>query len=228
MDAASRQHAEEFAEMALTLHDVDSFSEAVDRVLDFAVKALNCAYAGVIVVHERQRVETVAATSPLVAELDAFQLECGEGPDLEVVTDRHGVLVPDVRNETRWPRWAERVAAAGVRSMLGTRLYTTSTVIGSLNFYDVEVDRFGPEDVDVAHLLACHAAVAMDSARETEHLWKAIDARNLIGQAQGILMERFAVDADQAFAVLRRYSQDNNLKLHVVAERLIRTRDLPE
>ena len=102
-----------------------------------------------------------------------------------------------------------------------------STVIGSLNFYDVEVDRFGPEDVDVAHLLACHAAVAMDSARETEHLWKAIDARNLIGQAQGILMERFAVDADQAFAVLRRYSQDNNLKLHVVAERLISTRDLP-
>ena len=76
-------------------------------------------------------------------------------------------------------------------------------------------------------MLARHAAVAMDTARDTEHLWKAIDARNLVGQAQGMLMERFGVDAEQAFAVLRRYSQDNNVKLHVVAQRLIDTRTLP-
>ena len=63
----------------------------------------------------------------------------------------------------------------------------------------------------------------MSSARGNENLWKAIDARNLIGQAQGILMERFGVDAEQAFGVLRRYSQDNNLRLAVVAERLIAT-----
>ena len=170
----------------------------------------------------------MAATHPVVADLDRIQLESGEGPDLEVIADRHGVLVRDVRTEQRWPSWARAVEAAGVRSMLGTRLYTTSTTIGSLNFYDTEPDRFGPEDVDVAHMLARHAAVAMDTARDIEHLWKAIDARNLVGQAQGMLMERFGIDADQAFAVLRRYSQDNNLKLHVVAQRLIDTRTLPE
>ena len=220
--------ADEFAELALTLHEVSSLEETVDRVLEFAVKALSCSYAGVILVHEKTRVETVAATHPVVADLDRIQLESGEGPDLEVIADRHGVLVPDVRTERRWPSWARAVEATGVRSMLGSRLYTTSTTIGSINFYDTEPDRFGPEDVDVAHMLARHAAVAMDTARDTEHLWRAIDARNLVGQAQGMLMERFGVDADQAFAVLRRYSQDNNLKLHVVAQRLIRTRTLPE
>ena len=221
-------HAEEFAEMALSLHEVDSFQDTVDLVLEFAVKALNCSYAGVIVIHDGSRAETVAATHPLVADLDAIQMECGEGPDLEVIADRHGVLVPDATREQRWPSWAQRVAETGVRSMLGTRLYTTSTVIGSLNFYDTQAEKFGAEDVDVAHLLARHAAVAMENARDTEHLWKAIDARNLIGQAQGILMERFGVEADQAFAVLRRYSQDHNLKLHLVAQRLIETRVLPE
>ena len=220
--------ADEFAELALSLHEGTTMEQTVDRVLEFAVKALSCSYAGVILVHEKARVETVAATHPVVADLDRIQLESGEGPDLEVIADRHGVLVRDVRAEQRWPSWASAVEAAGVRSMLGTRLYTTSTTIGSLNFYDTEPDRFGPEDVDVAHMLARHAAVAMDTVRDVEHLWKAIDARNLVGQAQGMLMERFGIDADQAFAVLRRYSQDKNLKLHVVARRLIDTRTLPE
>jgi len=219
--------ADEFAELALTLHEGTSLEDTIDRVLEFAVKALSCSYAGVILVHQKSRVETVAATHPIVEDLDRIQLEAGEGPDLELIADRPGVLVDDVRSEERWPRWTRAVAETGVRSMLGTRLYTTGSVIGSLNFYDTEAGRFGPEDVDVAHMLARHAAVAMASARDTEHLHRAIDARNLIGQAQGILMERFDLDADQAFAVLRRYSQDNNVKLHVVAERLTGTRQLP-
>lgn len=218
---------EEFAEFALDLHEVGSFDETVEKVLEFAVKALSCAYAGVILVHDKDRVETVAATHPLVAELDKIQLETGEGPDLELIADRHGVRIADVGLDQRWPRWSAQVAATGVRSMLGTRLYTSRSTFGSLNFYDPEPNRFSEEDVDVAHMLARHAAVAMDNARGEEHLWKAIDARNLVGQAQGILMERFDIDADQAFAVLRRYSQDNNLRLHLVAERLIATRSLP-
>lgn len=220
--------AGELARMAVSLHEADTFVGAVDRVLEYAVAALACDYAGLILVHEGRRVETVAATDPVVADLDAIQMEQGEGPDLEVIADREMVRVPDATVETRWPRWAAKVASTGVRSMLGTRLCTSETVIGSLNFYDRQPGRFTREDADVAHLLAQHAAVALDSVRETENLWRAIDARNLIGQAQGILMERFGLEADQAFAVLRRYSQDHNRKLHLVAERLVETRGLPE
>lgn len=224
----ARPNADEFAELALSLHQTATFDETVERVLEFAVKALSCSYAGVILIHDRARVETVAATHPVVADLDRSQIETGQGPDIDIIAHHRGVLVPDVRTEQRWPRWAAAVERTGVRSMLGTRLYTGSSTIGSLNCYDTEPGRFGPVDADTAHMIARHAAVALDTVRGTENLWKAVDARNLIGQAQGILMERFTLDADQAFAVLRRYSQDKNLKLHLVAERLIGTRRLPD
>lgn len=220
--------AEAFARLALDLHDVDGLDETVERILEFTVKTFGCGYAGVILVHGGARVETVAATDPVVAGLDAVQLEAGEGPDLELIADRHEVIIRDVREESRWSRWCEAVADAGIRSMLGSRLYTSQQVIGSLNLYDPEPGAFDEADADVAHMLARHAAVAMQHARGDEHLRKAVDARNLVGQAQGILMERFDLDADRAFEVLRRYSQHHNKKLHLVAQQLIDSRTLPE
>ena len=223
----TEQFAEDLAEMAVSLYDEPTLEETIERVLEYALKAVDCAYAGVIFVHGKTNVETVAATNPIVAELDKVQLEHGEGPDIDLLTDpRTSVLVDDTRTDERWPRWTEAVAATGVRSMLGTRLHTSSSTIGSLNLYDPRPHHFTEEDRDVAHIFARHAAVALSSARDSANLWKAIDARRLIGQAQGILMERFSVDADQAFAVLRRYSQDHNVKLHLVAQRLIDTREL--
>lgn len=219
--------AESFAELALDLHEVSTLDETVERILEFACKMFNCAYAGVILVHEGSRVETVASNHEIVAHLDKVQLEAGEGPDIEIIADRPGVLICDIGEETRWPKWTAAVEEAGIRSMLGARLYTTRQVLGSLNLYGLEVDGFDEVDVDVAHMLARHAAVALESARGTEHLLRAVDARNLIGQAQGILMERFSIQSDQAFGVLKRYSQDNNLKLNEVAQRLIDTRRLP-
>jgi GAF domain-containing protein len=219
---------EDFARMALELHGEGSVHETVDRVLEYALKAVHADYAGVVFVHHNRRVETSAATDPLVAELDKIQVECGEGPDIDLLADRYSVIVSDTHAEQRWPTWAKRVAEAGVRSLLSVRLYTSSSTVGMLNLYDREPDKFDVSDQEVAHVLARHAAVALASARQTENLWQAIDARKRVGQAQGILMERFDLNEDQAFAVLMRYSQNNNIKLREVAERLVTTRDLPQ
>lgn len=227
MTDLSRGPAEDFAEMALRLHDEPGLEETVDLVLEYALKAVGCDFAGVIFVHEGTRVETVAATDPLVERLDEIQMAHGEGPDLHTLEDRLSVIVSDTTTETRWPGWAERVASAGIRSLLSTRIYTTDSVIGTLNLYSVQPRQFDADDQAVAHILARHAAVAIGTARKVENLWLAVDARKLIGQAQGMLMERFDLTADQAFAVLLRYSQDNNVKLRKVAERLIETRQLP-
>lgn len=163
-----------------------------------------------------------------MARLDQVQLEVGSGPDIDVLQDRYSISVPDTRNEPRWPEWASAAAEAGVGCMIGTRLYTSGTTIGSLNLYAVEVDKFDVSDREVAHVLARHAAIALDTARDTEKLWRAIDARKLIGQAQGILMERYQIDPDRAFEVLRRFSQDRNVKLRLVAQQLVDTGHLPD
>ena len=220
-------HALDFAEMTLSLHEGSSLHDTLDRVLEFAVKAVDCDHAGVIFASGTRKVETLAATDPLVTKLDQVQLEVGAGPDIEVVQDRYSVSVPDTRTETRWPEWARAAADVGIGSMIGTRLYTSATTIGSLNLYAVEPGKFDVSDSEVAHVLARHAAIALDTARDTENLWKAIDARKLIGQAQGILMERYQIDADRAFDVLRRFSQDRNVKLNLVARELVETGRLP-
>jgi GAF domain-containing protein len=111
--------------------------------------------------------------------------------------------------------------------MMSVRMYTDDETMGTLNTYSIKPDAFDVDDQGVAHILARHAAVALGNARKIENLWLAVDARKRIGQAQGILMERFDLTADQAFAVLLRYSQDNNVKLRVVADRLVETRELP-
>jgi GAF domain-containing protein len=220
------QYAEEFAELALSLHD-ETVEETVEKVLEFTLKALGCDYAGVIFVHGRHNIETAAATDPLVAKLDAMQMEVGEGPDVSVIEHRLGVIVDDTRTESRWPLWATRAAEAGIRSLLSVRMYTDDETIGTLNAYSTSPSAFDLDDQAVGHVLARHTAVALGNARKIENLWLAVDARKRIGQAQGILMERFDLSADQAFAVLLRYSQDNNLKLRVVADRLVETRELP-
>lgn len=220
------RYAEEFAELALALHDV-TVEETVEKVLEFTLKAIGSDYAGVIFVRGKHDIETAAATDPIVAKLDAMQLEVGEGPDVSVLEDRLSVIVSDTRTETRWPLWAARVHDAGIRSLLSVRMYTDDETIGTLNAYSRHPDAFDVDDQAVAHILARHAAVALGSARKIENLWSAVDARKRIGQAQGILMERFDLSADQAFAVLLRYSQDNNVKLRVVADRLVETRQLP-
>jgi len=216
-----------FADLAVRLHDGPTVQETVERVVQFALSAVGCRHAGVLMVHGRNRIESAAVTDPVAAKADQLQLAAGEGPCLAALTDDHSYRVDDTAVDRRWPRWSPLVAELGLRSVLSVRLFTSATTVGALNLFDPEPCRFDADDVAVAHVLARHAAVALASTRQVEHLELAVDARKLIGQAQGILMERFDLDADRAFAVLRRYSQDHNIKLRAVAQRLVETRQLP-
>jgi GAF domain-containing protein len=220
--------ADVFARLALELHEEPTVEETVEAVLQFALHAVKCMHAGVALSHRGGRLETVAVTDPVVEQSDQLQLECDEGPTLDVLAERDTILVPDTIGELRYPDWAPKAAALGLRSVLSVRLATTGSTLGVLQLFNTEPYAFETDDDAVAHILARHASVALANAREEASLWQAIDARKLVGQAQGILMERFGIDSDQAFAVLRRYSQDNNIKLRDVAQRLIDTRKLPD
>lgn len=219
--------AAQFAELAASLHDQTSVRHTIEKVLAFALNATGADHSGVILVRAGKDIETAAATDPVVAKLDALQLELGEGPNLTVLTDQPIVVINDTRHDQRWPAWTEHLSESGIHSLLGVRLHTPGSTVGTLNLYARKPDAFDTDDRAVAQILARHAAVALSTAQNAHNLWQAVDARKRIGQAQGILMERFDLNADQAFAVLLRYSQDNNIKLRAVAETLIETRELP-
>jgi GAF domain-containing protein len=224
--------AEEFAELAVRLHEEPNLDETVELVVQYALKAVDCQYAGVMLVHPARpgsagEIETAAATDPLVAELDRIQIDCGDGPGLSDA-ESISVRVADTMYDLRWEKWARKLAERGIRSVLCARISTGTAEWGTLNLFHGDPEAFDADDEAVAAILARHAAVALASARRAENLWLAIDARKLVGQAQGILMERFDLSPDQAFAVLLRYSQDKNIKLRDVAQLLVSQRSLPD
>jgi GAF domain-containing protein len=230
IDPTRDEAASSFARLALELHDAPGVDETLDTVVQYALQALSCTYAGVAFSARGSRVEVAAVTDPVVAEVYELQVSNQDGPLVTVL--RHGdpVLIRDTGTDDRWPEWAAKVAALGVRSVLDVPLATgrePRKAAGVLGLYSPKPDAFGDDDVAVAHILARHASVALASARQEAALAQAIDARKLVGQAMGILMERFDIDADRAFAVLKRYSQDTNTKLRDVAQQLIDTRQLP-
>lgn len=140
------------------------------------------------------------------------------------------MLVRDTNTDTRWPEWAGKVAGLGVRSVLDVPLLLgddSAPTVGVLGLYSPKPDGFNADDEAVAHILARHASIAVATARHEETMAAAVDARKLVGQAMGILMERYDVTGGRAFAILRRYSQDTNTKLRDVAQQLIDTRKLP-
>jgi GAF domain-containing protein len=119
------------------------------------------------------------------------------------------------------------VAKLGLRSVLSIHLFTDHRVLGALNLYYQTRDDFTDDEIEVAKVVAAHASVALAKLRSERDLWRAIDSRHLIGQAQGVLMERFKISPEKSFSVLRRYSQQYNVKLHEVAGNLVRTGRLP-
>jgi GAF domain-containing protein len=221
------QSAEDFADIALALRDLPDVDDTLDAVIEFARADLGCDHAGIHVVRQRE-IETAAATDPLIRRADALQAELNEGPCFDAIRSGHSLfVVDDTAADPRWPRFGPRAAEMGLRSILSLQLKAAGQNVGALNLYSTRVRRFDDDEVAMARVFAQHASVALATARREEGLRQAIDARNLIGQAQGILMERFDLSADKAFTVLRRYSQDRNIKLRAVAEQIVQTRRLP-
>jgi len=216
-----------FARLAVEMHDAVGVDDTVQAVVEFALQALNCDFAGVALRTRGGQAEVPAVTDPTVAEIYRCQMLGAVGPLVECLRTQATVLVPDVVQESRWPQWAAKVLELGVRSVLDVPLRTATGTIGVLGLYSVEPDAFGPEEEAIAHILAQHASVAVATARREETMALAVDARKLVGQAMGILMERYNLDGDRAFQVLKRYSQQTNTKLRDVAQQLIDERRLP-
>ena len=197
-------------------------------VVDGALRIVPGAQEGsVSLVVGRRKVLAQAASSRLPRDVDALQEEVGQGPCLETAFEQHTVLAPDLAADPRWPRFSARAAALGARGMLSFQLYVEGDNLGALNLYSREVGGFDERSVAVGELFAAHAAVACSAAQRQSALERALVSRQLVGQAQGILMERARLTADQAFATLTRASQERNVKVAEVARRLVESGELP-
>lgn len=178
-------------------------------------------HAGVTLAHRDGTFETVAATDDLVHELGRLQRELGEGPGLHVIGDEQTVLVEHAPHEQRWPAYVAEAVRRGVCAQLSLRLHVDEETLGSLDLYATGAPTIPAETVELAELFATTAALALGGVRERSHLVAALETRQQIGTATGIVMERFGLDEQRAFEYLTRVSQHGNIKLRDVARRLV-------
>jgi len=218
----------DFAEHARDLAASSKLESALEVIVDLAITSTGSDFASVTLVHADGAVETVAASDPVVESADALQYTLHEGPCLTAAENNGLYVIADTSADDRWPNWGPGVAALGLRSVLSIHLFTDVQALGALNLYAKDLRTFSRDDADIARVVAAHASVALARFRIEHNLWSAVDARHLIGLAQGILMERYSISSEKAFAVLRRYSQNHNRKLHDIAASLVSTGELPE
>lgn len=178
-------------------------------------------HAGITVAARGGSVQTVSATDRYPIVLDEIQQRHHEGPCLAVAWKPPLIRVDDITTEQRWPNYCADVAKqTPIRSILAFQLFSTDGTTGALNFQAERPGAFGDDAIEVGLALATHTALIWHMVRRDEQFRSALASRDVIGQAKGMLMERFDIDAVQAFELLKRLSQNSNTPLIDVARRV--------
>ncbi|MGH3503968.1 MAG: GAF and ANTAR domain-containing protein [Nocardioidaceae bacterium] len=215
--------------MARSLLGKHSVTDTLAAIVHLATEMIEgCDHAGITTTRHRSRVDTAASTSELVRRSDALQHQLGEGPCHDALWEHHTFTIEDMASETRWPNYAPRAAALGIGSVLAFQLSTAENTLGALNLYSTRAHAFDERSREVGVIFAAHAAVGLGWARTEAQLREAIESRQVIGEAIGVLIERRRITSGQAFEILAGASQDFNIKLHEVAARVVETGEEPE
>ena len=220
--------ASTLAEATRDLAVETDMDQALRLIIDLATDSVVCEGASVTTRVAGGEFRTLAPSDLRVRKADQLQYELNEGPCLSAAYESGIFLVDDLSTDQRWPRWGPFAAELGLQSILSVHLYTTKQSVGALNLYGTHEHRYSDLDVEIAKLVGAHASAALARMRLEQDLWTAIDSRHLIGQAQGILMAKLNITAEEAFKLLQRHSRRTNRKLREIAEDIASTRTVPD
>lgn len=224
----------EMSGVAAAVLSEGSVQETLQRVVDTAVAYVDgCDLAGILVVTDHDA-PTRAFSDAAAIDIDQLQVVSGEGPYLEALAGVGTIYSGDLGTDPRFPNFGPQAEVAGIRTALAYRLLVDGAD-AVLNLYGRVAHALDSHDRAKGMILAVVAARALAAATDRRgadehgaHMQRALLSRDVIGQAQGILMERERITAEQAFDVLRRASQHLNEKLRNVAQTLVDTGEDPD
>jgi transcriptional regulator with GAF, ATPase, and Fis domain len=215
---------ESLAEAARTIGRVYTLEETLTAIAENAQRSIpGIDHAGISTIDRHGKATTRAASDDLVLQLDQLQYSLNEGPCLDALRDEHVVKAPDIKHDQRWPRYvAAAIRDTPLKAQLAVQLYLDEdTSLGGLNLYSTRRGDIDPDAESIARLFAAHAAAALGKANEITGLGTALETRTVIGKALGIVMERYQMNEERAFAFLSRASSHGNIKLRDVAQELV-------
>jgi len=216
---------EAFASIASSIRAFEDYEQTLRQITETAVDTVDGCEAASLSLLERGAPLTRAATSPLASQGDRLQYDESEGPCLDAAMQERWLDTPDVATDQRWPRSCGRMhRELGVGSMFSCRLTLDAApkqTLGGLNLYATDRDAFDHDDRMLAILLSSMAGVVVDASRRQAQLRAALESRQVIGEAVGILRHQSKLSSDEAFEVLIRASQRMNVKLRDIARRIV-------
>ena len=199
----------------------------LEAIVSTATRMLSPAMHAGLTVFLRGEFAPLASTGEVPLLLDHLQQKLGDGPCVNAARHQSIFRIKDTGRDERWPQFSAEAMRLNVRSMLCVPLWIDERSLGALSLYAGQVAAFTDLHERVTTLLATFAALALAEAQRAGQLHDALDNRDVIGQAKGILMERHGISADAAFSVLARVSQAGNRKLAEIARHLVQTGKLP-
>jgi len=232
MDEARESLEDQLAELAALLLSNETLDSALGHVADIAVRAIPACDAAGVSLLEGGQVTTAATSGSLVQRVDDHQYAAGEGPCLETLRTGEPRRSPSLEADTRWPKFRPPALGEGVVSCLSLPLVIGNHgTSGALNMYSTNRP-FEQADEDVGRRFAPSASVAVANARAyakaqevIEQLQEALQSRDVIGQAKGIIQAREGCGPDEAFERLRSMSQHRNVKLRDLARAVVEAPD---
>ncbi|MDT5351883.1 MAG: hypothetical protein QOJ56_415 [Mycobacterium sp.] len=202
--------------------DTDSDTVIAELAEHAAVEIPGAQYAGVTVTRNAKHIDTPAATHKWPILLDEIQQLHREGPCLTAAWEEKIIHVADLEADDRFPLYRrDALEQTPIRSIMAFQMFIAGETMGALNVYAEEAHAFGQESRAIGLIFAAHSSVAWNAARRGEQFKRALASRDTIGQAKGMIIERYGVDAVQAFELLRKLSQDSNVPLLEVATELV-------
>jgi GAF domain-containing protein len=235
MDVSERENLDEFSDQTVLSLGVlarglrvknAELQPTLDAIVSTAVSTISHARdAGLIIVAHGELIPQATTGHPPQA-LDRLQRKAGDGPCINAAQQQAVIRVDDIRRDTRWPAFSAEAAKLGVGSMLCVPLWINERCLGTLSLYAERASAFTDHDERITTVLGTLAALALAEAQQADQLHTALGNRDVIGQAKGILMERYRLTADAAFRCLSQASQAENLKLTAVAQHLVDTGEL--
>jgi hypothetical protein len=228
MDPAT---AEVFRELAELLYHGDDYDEVFTAAVAAAPRLVaGCDHAS-LMMRRGHAIRTIAASDAVAAAIDDAERELGEGPCLDAVVMDSAYHDASLVGGSRWPRLAARVLTqTGVRSMAGFRLRVSEDRTGALNLFSDTEGGLTSESVDQGMVLASFITVALMASqdrRAADTLREGLHSNREIGKAVGLMMAFHKISDDEAFQMLRKASQDMNLKLADVARQVVEHHNLP-
>jgi GAF domain-containing protein len=213
-----------FARMSGLLLSSETVTTALGLVTSLAVETVpGSVGAGVSIVDERGR-RTSAATDDRVERADALQYEHDEGPCLAATALRQVVRVDDLAEDRRWPRWAAAAQPLGLRAVLSAPLVAGDRGLGAMKVYAERPHAFDAHAERLMALFSAQAAVLVANVqsyeraqRMTDGLRQAVQDRDVVSVAKGVLMARHGVDEDAAFGMLLSRASQESVSLREAA-----------